>query len=46
MPPRVEVGCQMRAFADAHRVEIGQCLLDGRFDARRDACFERRVGVD
>ena len=34
----------MRALANTHRVEIGQRLLDGGFDAPGETRLDRRIG--
>ena len=43
---RIEIGRQVRAFANAHGVQIGERLLDSGFDADGDASLERRIGFD
>jgi hypothetical protein len=41
----IEVGPQVRAFSHAHRIQIGQGLLNGGFDADGETCLDGRVSV-
>jgi hypothetical protein len=46
LSPGIEVGGEVRALADTHRIEISQRLLDCSFDAQRKTRFDGGVGFD